>query len=195
MFRVEKKLCLSKYEAFILLNKLTNEGLKKIYDDRKIKSVYFDNKMDMFFQQSEDGVLPRKVIRIRNYDNKDNYYLEKKINSIEGKFKVSNFINSNQKNFYLNFGLMDSKYGICNQKLVVEYIRSYFLIKKIRITYDRKITYKKNELGIKYKDENCIIEFKTDNNNNLKKIAHPIDFEGFRNSKYCTAYKKIKRIN
>ena len=78
-FRIEEKLYLSpdnliEFKDFIFKNS------KKLFNSRKIKSLYFDNlNLDMY-NDSIEGIVPRKI-RIRNYpDSKDqNFYLEIKI--------------------------------------------------------------------------------------------------------------------
>ena len=57
---------------------------------RKVKSIYFDNNLLELYKDSIEGSNPRKKIRIRNYpEHKNNYLLEKKISSIEGRYKTS----------------------------------------------------------------------------------------------------------
>ena len=82
-FRKEIKYRLSLSDQKILKNKLISEGLKKLYPKRKISSIYFDTKNLNFHLNSEEGVLPRKKIRIRWYDdNLKEIFKEIKISSI-----------------------------------------------------------------------------------------------------------------
>ena len=62
---------------------------KKIFPKREIESIYFDDKNFEMYNESEEGVLPRYKIRLRRYPQSDlkKWFFEKKINSVEGKFK------------------------------------------------------------------------------------------------------------
>ena len=98
-FRKEKKYRLSVNEFFLIKKTLISKGMIKLYDTRKVNSIYFDNFSYDMFNQSEEGVVPRKKVRIRWYENKNNFTLEKKISGIEGRFKTTkvlmNFTNVN----------------------------------------------------------------------------------------------------
>ena len=65
------------------------KGYKKLYDDRIVNSLYFENISNSMFHDSEEGVVPRKKIRVRNYPQSkiEEYFLENKISSLEGRFK------------------------------------------------------------------------------------------------------------
>ena len=66
-----------------------DNNIKKLYPERKIISLYYDNINNQMFKDSIEGVLPRKKIRIRFYPNdiKKKFSLETKISSFEGRFK------------------------------------------------------------------------------------------------------------
>ena len=87
-FRIEKKIILNKQKTFKFKDWLRQNNIKNIYTDRQVYSIYFDNKINQSFYESEEGVVPRKKIRLRYYgNNKDKILLEKKISSAEGRFK------------------------------------------------------------------------------------------------------------
>ena len=67
-FRLEKKFTLDtrKYDEFIRY--INTIEAKKIYNSRKVFSTYFENDFFSSFKQSEEGVVPRKKIRIRSYN-------------------------------------------------------------------------------------------------------------------------------
>ena len=67
-FRKERKYKLTIYEFNILKDLLVKKGMKKLYEPRKINSLYYDNELNEMFHHSEEGVLPRKKIRIRWYN-------------------------------------------------------------------------------------------------------------------------------
>ena len=69
---------------------LLNKGGKELYPKRKISSLYFDSTQLKMFTDSEEGITPRKKIRVRMYpgDNTNKgLNLETKISSAEGRFK------------------------------------------------------------------------------------------------------------
>ena len=76
-YRIEDKLFFKPENILQFKNFLKNKSAKKLYDNRIIRSLYFDNiNLDMY-RDSVEGSVPRKKIRIRHYPNsKDkNYYL------------------------------------------------------------------------------------------------------------------------
>ena len=88
-FRIEEKLNINKSNLGAFEKWIADKEAKKIYPDRIIKSIYFDNEsLDMHYE-SEEGVVPRKKIRIRNYISKENdnktFFLEKKNKFTRGK--------------------------------------------------------------------------------------------------------------
>ena len=93
-FRFEEKYLTENKNKSYLMKYLDQFKFSKLYPKRTISSVYFDNFRKEMFLNSEEGLVPRKKLRIRKYPelNKDHYFLETKINSIEGKFKTSKFI-------------------------------------------------------------------------------------------------------
>ena len=66
-FRNEKKYRLSYGDLYELKSQLISVGMKKLYPDRQINSEYLDTKELKMFSDSEEGILPRKKIRIRWY--------------------------------------------------------------------------------------------------------------------------------
>ena len=88
-FRFEQKVLFHFSDYLKLKNFIFNLGGSEFYPKRKINSLYFDNSNNEMYLHSEDGCLPRKKIRIRNYPNNENsnFYLEKKISSVEGRYK------------------------------------------------------------------------------------------------------------
>ena len=96
-FRKEEKVILHRSDYSKLKNLILSSNGEMMYPKRQIKSIYFDNNKNKIFIDSEEGCLPRKKLRIRTYPKKNTnteWYFEKKINSVEGKFKTSNKINN-----------------------------------------------------------------------------------------------------
>lgn len=63
-------------------------GMKLLHKPRKVLSVYFDNVGTKMFSDSEEGLLPRKKVRIRWYDNNKKFTLEKKFQALKGALRL-----------------------------------------------------------------------------------------------------------
>jgi len=163
-FRKERKYWLTISDQKLLKKNLTLTGMKELHPARTINSCYFDNNTFSMFRNSEEGVLPRKKIRVRWYDNQSVSNKETKISSIEGRFKIIekfsklNFLKDNY-----NIQMIDSLYGILKPSLIVSYIREYYIIKDLRITFDSFINYTdlRRLSNTKYPDYNNVVEVKT----------------------------------
>tara|TARA_B100001063_G_scaffold201815_1_gene195367 strand:- start:343 stop:936 length:594 start_codon:yes stop_codon:yes gene_type:complete len=192
-FRVEEKIILNFGNLHDFKYWLKTKNAKKIYPIRKIASIYFDNIYNDMFIHSEEGVVPRKKIRIRNYPNSENttILLEKKISSVEGRFKTSNIISTKLFKNNISRGILDSIYGICLPKIIVNYDREYFLLNKSRITIDQNITYSSFRSKKKiHNEKNFVIEIKENQNLN-KELKEILPYERRRFSKYCRAVNEL----
>lgn len=187
-FRLEEKIELHISDYLKILFLIKKNGGNEIFKERKISSLYFDNKNYDMFLDSEEGVLPRKKIRIRNYpeEKKSSFYHEKKISSVEGKFKTSEIISLSKKNKFLEQGIFDNDYGLCFQNIWVSYKRRYFKIGNNRITIDSNIFFQNPNKKLSYlADKILIVEIKS-NNPYVKEIFNnEIPYQRSRYSKYC----------
>lgn len=143
-FRQEKKLDItysSLNKIYLFLSK--NKFFKK-YPDRKVNSCYFDTINFAMHAQSEEGVVPRKKIRIRWYNDINNtkFYLEKKVTLFDRRFKNSEEISYKKFINFRKIGYFDKKYGFCNPKMMISYNRAYYQNSFFRVTIDTNITYK-----------------------------------------------------
>ena len=68
-FRIEQKLFIRKENLIQFQELLFQKKTQKLYQSRVIKSLYFDNLNLEMFNDSIEGLVPRKKIRIRNYPN------------------------------------------------------------------------------------------------------------------------------
>ena len=196
-FRKEKKFRLSLSEQKILKNKLFSEGMLKLHPKRKINSVYFDTKNLDFYLNSEEGVLPRKKIRIRWYDdNFSKLTKEIKISSIEGRYKITKPIINKKFIDISKMQIIDNEYGILKPKVLVSYSRDYFSLKQIRLTFDNEIRYKNlqyNHQLIKHETE-CVMEVKSDFKIDDDYIEKLIEYPTSRFSKYSRGIMQIKNL-
>ena len=174
-----------------------NEG-KEIFEKRRITSIYFDNDYFGTYDDSIEGIVPRKKIRLRSYNDfcflkKNEIFLEIKFSSIEGRFKTVKKIKDYKKIIFN--GLIETRYGVVKPKIKVDYYRRYFLCKNMRFTLDKHINYSRidsfDTSKFLKKSDDIIIELKTKSNFEVDKFFKENQFEKTRYSKYCNAVEQI----
>ena len=195
-FRLEKKFTLDtrKYDEFIRY--INTIEAKKIYNSRKVFSTYFENDFFSSFKQSEEGVVPRKKIRIRSYNTNDHSLVSKleiKISAEDSRFKkVERIKSKHQIEKLLNRGFIDRNYGLCKPLLNVSYEREYYQLTDHRITIDKNISYcnfkKKKKI---FKEPLSIIEFKSDTTKDINLYDNILTSPISRFSKYCRGMNKV----
>lgn len=191
-FRIEEKIILRKSDDFKVKKFIFKNNGKVLYPKRKISSVYFDNKYFQSFKDSEEGCVPRKKIRIRNYNDLNEYLLETKITSNEGKFKKSKMINESIFSEKVKKGIFDSTYGFCRPIIEISYIREYYNIGKFRLTLDNQIKYKAFKgNSFSYDNLSLILEIKTNSLNTIDEQFKIIPMQRNRFSKYCQGIEAI----
>mgnify|MGYP003951172559 FL=1 len=193
-FRLEEKVILhtSDYAKLMKIFKSQKKNIN-LFPSRKISSLYFDNKDNDMFLESEEGTLPRKKIRIRTYpdEKKPSFFLEKKINSFEGKFKKSILISKDQVLKYIEKGIFDKNYNNCTKKFWVNYEREYFSYLGNRFTIDKNIKFEINNRIVSFgMTDKLIMEVKSKNlDTDIFDGKFPFDRSRF--SKYCEGFKLI----
>ncbi len=162
-FRKEKKFRLTNSDLSMLFNALSKKGMISLYPERMINSCYFDTQNMDLFSDSEEGVLPRKKIRVRWYEKELNFNREIKISSIEGRFKTTSLeTNIQSLSDVVMSNYHDQMYGPLKPSLLVSYRRQYFTLNNLRLTFDTKISYSKPLLfeKVKIQDSECVMEIK-----------------------------------
>ena len=196
-FRKEKKYSFLSNDFHRVKSYFLKQGFKKIYYNREVNSCYFDNNLFSMFHESEEGVLPRKKIRVRWYDGKI-FNKETKVSSIEGRYKITQKLeNINNINLLLKTGFFDRLYGRLYPVLIINYLRQYYKFKDIRITIDKNINYynPKKKSAKRYKDNYCVAEVKTPIDFNDDEIQKIVFFNTNRFSKYTRGITYTKGIN
>lgn len=197
-FRIEEKIPLSFSEGTQLLQMLKKSGLKSLYPPREIASIYFDNNRYDLFRDSEEGLLPRKKIRVRNYPHAaiDSFLLETKISSAEGRFKTSLQIDQNIKNFLYLTGKFDSIYGVLQPVAKITYTREYYSFNGFRVTMDNNIKYQdiNNPSNLIF-DDRSVIEIKASEDTSLDFLISLIHEPRRRFSKYCNSIRFLNLSN
>ena len=192
-FRIEEKLLIDTNKIIDFKSFLFKKDIKQIYEPRKIYSLYFDNQNYDMYNDSIEGLTPRKKIRVRNYPdtNDEKLYLEVKISSVEGRFKTREILSKNKFNELKTTGILDSQYGICKPCLYVMYYREYFKINDVRISIDNNINYKLFDENIQKYVDSSIVEIKTSIKKNLDNLTRDFPFQRTRFSKYCNGVEKV----
>ena len=192
-FRIEQKILIEKNQIIEFKKLYKEKSIKKLYPSRIIRSLYLENLNKDMYANSIEGVVPRKKIRIRNYPNEKNgkFYLEKKISSVEGRFKEKKEIDILKLEKILKTGIYDYDYGLCKPLLYVEYQRSYYILGQSRVTHHNKIKYYRFGNKLIKHDENEIFEIKTNYRADLDKLNQTFPMDRTRFSKYCNAFEKL----
>ena len=193
-FRIEEKIPLTYSEMIKLYENLMKDGMKPLFKKRKIFSTYFETSTLNMFNDSEEGVLPRKKIRVRHYPGSlFDYSLEIKYSSIEGRFKSSNKISFSEYDRYMQNGIFDNLYGICMPLIEVTYKREYFQIGNIKVNFDKDIFYRsfKNK-KIEKKDNWSVVEIKGPGDLNTDYLKSLIPIPRKRFSKFSNGISMIK---
>ena len=196
-FRIEEKLYIRSENLIDFRNYLNSKSVKQIYHPRKIKSLYFDNSNLAMYNDSIEGTVPRKKIRIRNYpgDEDKQLYLEIKNSSAEGRFKSRKIISGKLFDQYKNNGILDSQYGVCFPNFYVNYKREYSISDDVRISIDTNILYEDYKTNLTYNDNKIIVEIKTSIKKDLDDLVELFPFQRIRFSKYCFAVDTLNQRN
>tara|TARA_B100001989_G_scaffold252652_1_gene235492 strand:- start:1188 stop:1775 length:588 start_codon:yes stop_codon:yes gene_type:complete len=186
-FRIEKKFKLTNSDKRVLKASLIENGMEKLYKGRLVNSCYLDTYDLRMFSESDEGILPRKKIRFRWYENEEVFNKEIKISSVEGRFKRFKKIeNFNLRKLKL-CKLFDNNYGAIYPSLIVKYYREYYLYKDLRFTFDSNIQYydPRSISFRKYFDYENVMEIKTSISVPEDYLEKIIGIQPARFSKYC----------
>jgi len=185
-FRIEEKIPLSNSESTSLIYFLKKNGLSDLYPERTISSNYLESKDFDLFKSSEEGTLPRKKIRLRSYPKDENirWKLEKKISSVEGRFKTSDLLSDEDRQKIKSFGYFDNLYGNLEEILNVTYLRKYYLFSEI-IYKDLKHNLVEKKEGL------TVLEIKASEDIRIDFIRSLINEKTQRFSKYCNGIKAL----
>ena len=202
MDRIEYKIDIHQSKKNEFLSFLTKHDAKVLFEKRLITSIYFDNEKFEMYQDSVEGLSPRKKIRLRFYGKKNfflndkNILLEKKFTNNSGRSKKSNKIDN--ADYILKNGILDSKYGLCRPKTKVFYLRSYYSLNDFRITLDENICFclfdSKNNYQIEHSINEIIAEIKINNYSKIDELKKKFPFSEIRFSKYCKSVEILFQI-
>ncbi len=195
-FRIEDKLYIKEENLSDFKNFLNTNSCKTLHKPRIIESLYFDNHNLQTYNDSIEGMVPRKKIRIRNYPFSDdqNIYYEKKNSAVEGRFKTRKIIEKKTFEEFKKIGIFDEQYGVCAPKLYVKYHREYFKIKDVRISIDTNIEYRDYKTNFRISDYRIIAELKASKNKDADELTKDFPIQRIRFSKYCFGLEKLYHL-
>ena len=194
--RYETKYVDYKHNRLHLIDLLYSNHYRYIYPTRKITSLYFENIKDQMYLHTEEGINPRKKIRIRYYgeeSNKSYYVLEHKESYDYFRKKSSKKISNREYFSFLKNGIWEKDYGLCFPNLLVSYYRNYLFNKenKTRVTLDFNIEFKKFNFSNNFKNNDLVIELKTSSFNKQNILDQYFFSKKRRYSKYLEGFIKV----
>lgn len=188
-FRKERKFRLTSSGAKEFRAMLSNKGMTLLYPNRRISSQYFDTPDLQAYRDSEEGVLPRFKIRVRWYNDDQNHLtLERKVSSIEGRFKTVKPIEKAEFKKMNSAGSFDRDYGRTLPSVEISYERSYFQYEKLRITFDTNIKYRFARSARRYSDFEEVVEIKAPINVSDDFLEQIVRVPASRFSKYARSF-------
>ena len=193
-YRIEEKIPISFSEGSQLIERLKSRGLTNLFPTRKIISNYFDTQHYDLFRDSEEGLLPRKKIRVRSYpeSNNNQFLLEKKISSLEGRYKTSSVLEKSSVEYIHDHGFLDNDYGILLPVVKISYMREYYSYEGIRLTMDTNISYQDlHSASNTFSEAIGVIELKAHENTSLDFLIALVEERRRRFSKYCNAIRNL----
>ena len=178
-------------------------SFKKIYPDRKVNNIYFDNPELTAYFDNVSGVANRQKLRVRWYGNDifkiENPKLEIKIKSnllgYKKSLPVDHFKLTDLKALSKEISHKSNTYSIFQPTLINAYLRSYYgtTDRKFRITIDRNLQYfsllnAKKFTRFQIEDPSVILELKYDEHldDDAEFILQNIPFRFSKSSKYVT---------
>lgn len=195
MFRQEEKFFLN-YKN--LANILNHFKAYPIHPVRKVNSIYFDTTGFEFFNDGEEGIVPRKKCRFRWYGSSNKN--TKNFGSIEIKTTLENYKKKQSlkkktlfeaKKYFANYFKIDL-FPTCQ----ISYERAYYLNNhNYRFTFDYNIQFKKIGGNTFHKINQNIFEIKYSSMKNDNIILSNLADKKTRFSKYNEAILKLYLIN
>ena len=212
--RNEFKIALNQIETSQLILKIQQKGFRNIYNKRWVNNIYLDDFYFSSFKDNYSGISDRVKTRIRWYnDDSSIVFVEFKIKSNDVNFKKTHEIRGLNpfKKVHLEQYVSQVKnkledenpslfheYKLSNLTpcLLNRYHREYFYNSEnnIRVTIDKDLSFYSSKTKIEAHEPLCVIEFKFDNINDMKKTK--IELKPFtRYSKYVKGVSITNNFN
>lgn len=193
--RTETKLLIERSQLPSFYQWLSRNSAKGLYVSRRVSSTYFDNSSLQMFQETAQGLIPRRKMRIRCYGHHSptcgsSHFVEIKQTDITGRSKSS--LESDTWKRFFRDGWSSSNYGVTFPKAHVTYVRDYFSVLGVRLTIDRDITYfhpdLSNHIG---EDDRIAVEIKAAAGMDPDWEANTFPFSRIHFSKYERAMIRL----
>ena len=172
-------------------------NLKKLYPNREINSIYYDNDELSNADDNLIGLSDRRKYRVRWYPENLNFNFELKMKKNDLTIKKTLFQGTLNKKFKINDNkiLHFLKRKNLKQICLVRYIRSYYYYNNLRITFDKNLEYTSfiyNSRIKRVKTNEQVIEIKYRNLNEVDyKFLKNFFMTRTRNSKYLNALNNL----
>jgi SPX domain protein involved in polyphosphate accumulation len=203
--RYERKYKIESISAAIVRQVVINHpaSFRKIFPDRKVNNIYFDNSALSAYFDNVEGVSERQKFRVRWYGD-DIFKIEKpkleiKIKSNQLGYKKSFPANEFQLNDLTKLtrevSSKSQSFNLFQPTLINSYLRSYYGTTdgKYRITIDRQLQYFSLLNAIKFtryqiEDQAVVLELKYDEtlDDDAAFVLQYIPFRFSKSSKYVT---------
>lgn len=170
--------------------------LTKEFQDRDITSIYYDTNSFKYYNDSEEGLTPRKKVRVRYYNNllnSKNLEIKYTLPTYRNKITFNNIKENLIGEYLKEINISED----IKPKILVSYTRKYFKNRKGRFNIDYNIFCQglndKKILKVNFKSKK-ILEFKTLNINEKFKFLSKFPLKENRSSKYCEAIQNLYKI-
>lgn len=203
--RYERKYKIDSISAEVVRQIVINHpsSFRKIFPDRTVNNIYFDNSVLAAYFDNVEGVSDRRKLRVRWYGNDifkiENPKLEIKIKSNQlgrkESYPVNDFQLNDLGNLTQEISAKSKSYKIFQPTLINSYLRSYYGTTdgKYRITIDRNLQYfsllnAKHFTRFQIEDQAVVLELKYDEtlDEDAAFIMQYIPFRYSKSSKYVT---------
>tara|TARA_Y100000816_G_C26103658_1_gene585656 strand:+ start:3131 stop:3763 length:633 start_codon:yes stop_codon:yes gene_type:complete len=140
--RKEYKFLLTKKQIAELFNVFENK-IETLYPKRVITSLYMDTVDFSIYNNSIFLDVNKFKVRYRTYSSDNSIYEEIKTNTMNGKGK---FVTKTRFKSFDDISNKVFKKLLLKPSLMVEYERSYYKYKNLRITVDEKLNFTSNKI-------------------------------------------------
>lgn len=184
-WRFEKKFNCAHWHLDNLKLELFKRGFQRIFPERRVNSIYFDDYRLSNYYDNLIGISERIKYRLRFYGQKEflNPIFEKKIK----KFDFNTKETTNFQGDLLDFkGITFPNEPYLRPLTHVAYTREYYFnsITEVRVTIDKELIYSSVLSGTKVTENEIVVEFKSSQENPVINVPKILSINT-RNSKYC----------
>ena len=177
-------------------NLISNLKLTKEFNDRNITSIYYDTDLFKYYNDSEEGLTPRKKVRLRFYnenENKKNLEIKFTLANYRKKITFNNVSEPKIGEYLKKINIDDN----IKPKLIINYTRKYFKNRQGRFNIDYNIFCQKfkdsKSFPFNFKSKK-ILEFKTTKIDEKFNFLSNFSLKENRSSKYCEAIAHLYKI-